>query len=163
MVWHVIGVYIINRTLQGCLEIRNFSSRVEKYFTVFQHLREILFLCAAMEYPLCVEHEAVELLRLSWFFLSYTVGQNCTDVEYRIKWWYTSGLRTQKKHRAQNCSGLYQIFVKLSYLQGSIFSLVNSSLYKPRWILWIFVKLLLIVKSCGRGHCELFFRLRHCP
>ena len=55
------------------------------------------------------------------------------------------------------------IFVKLSYLQGSIFSLVNSSLYKPRRILWIFVKLLLIVKSCGHGHCELFFRLRHCP
>ena len=33
------------------------------------------------------------------------------------------------------------IFVKLSYLQGSILSLVNSSLYKPRRILWIFVKL----------------------
>ena len=33
MVWHFIGVYIINRTLHGRLEIRNFSSRVEKYFT----------------------------------------------------------------------------------------------------------------------------------
>ena len=32
MVWHFIGVYIINRTLHGRLEIRNFSSRVEKYF-----------------------------------------------------------------------------------------------------------------------------------
>ena len=30
MVWYFIGVYIINRTLHGRLEIRNFSSRVEK-------------------------------------------------------------------------------------------------------------------------------------
>ena len=33
MVWWFIGVYIINRILHGRLEIRNFSSRVEKYFT----------------------------------------------------------------------------------------------------------------------------------
>ena len=33
MVWYFIGVYIINRTLHGDLEIWNFSSRVEKYFT----------------------------------------------------------------------------------------------------------------------------------
>ena len=33
MVWHFIGVYIINRTLHDRLEIRNFSSSVEKYFT----------------------------------------------------------------------------------------------------------------------------------
>ena len=33
MVWHLIGNYIINRTLHGRLEIRNFSSRVAKYFT----------------------------------------------------------------------------------------------------------------------------------
>ena len=33
MVWYFIGVYIINRTLHGRLEIRNFSACVEKYFT----------------------------------------------------------------------------------------------------------------------------------
>ena len=33
MIWHFIGVYMINRTLHGRLEIRNFSCRVEKYFT----------------------------------------------------------------------------------------------------------------------------------
>ena len=32
MVWYFIGVYITNRTLHGCLEIRNFSSRVENIF-----------------------------------------------------------------------------------------------------------------------------------
>ena len=42
MVWYFIGVYIINRTLHGRLEIWNFSSSVEKYFTsersdFFQH------------------------------------------------------------------------------------------------------------------------------
>ena len=48
MVWHFIGVYIINRTLHGCLEIWNFSSRVEKNISlvhcahswnIFQHLK----------------------------------------------------------------------------------------------------------------------------
>ena len=46
MVWNFIGVYIINRTLHGCLEIWNFSSQVEKnislvrcahLWNVFQH------------------------------------------------------------------------------------------------------------------------------
>ena len=35
MVWYFIGVYIINRTLHGRLEIRNFSSRVEKKKNIF--------------------------------------------------------------------------------------------------------------------------------
>ena len=44
MVWHFIGVYIINRTSHGRLEIRNFSSRVEKIFHSFAALtREIFF------------------------------------------------------------------------------------------------------------------------
>ena len=43
MVWHFIGVYIINRTLHDRLEIRNFSSR-----------REISYLRAAMQYPLYI-------------------------------------------------------------------------------------------------------------
>ena len=33
MVWYFIGVYIINRTFHGRLEIRHFSSRVEKKHT----------------------------------------------------------------------------------------------------------------------------------
>ena len=58
MVWYFIGVYIINRTLHGRLEIRNFSSRVEKYFTserselveyFFNTRREISYLQAAMK------------------------------------------------------------------------------------------------------------------
>ena len=57
MVWYFIGVYIINRTLHGRLEIRNFSSRVEKIFHLFAALiheiffntqREISYLRAAM-------------------------------------------------------------------------------------------------------------------
>ena len=35
MVWYLISVYIINKTLRGRLEIRNFSSRVEKVFHSF--------------------------------------------------------------------------------------------------------------------------------
>ena len=37
MVWYFIGVYIINRTLHSHLEIRNFSSCVEKIFHSFAH------------------------------------------------------------------------------------------------------------------------------
>ena len=54
MVWYFIGVYIINRTLHGRLEIWNFSSSVEKYFTsersdFFQHeKRNFVYLHAAM-------------------------------------------------------------------------------------------------------------------
>ena len=40
MILYFIGVYIINRTLHGRLEIRNFSSRVEKYFTRSRTLEE---------------------------------------------------------------------------------------------------------------------------
>ena len=44
MVWYFIGVYIINGILHGRLEIRNFSSRVEKMFHLFAALtREIFF------------------------------------------------------------------------------------------------------------------------
>ena len=42
MVWHFIGVYVINRKLHGRLEIQNFSSRVKKYFT--------RLLCSLVEY-----------------------------------------------------------------------------------------------------------------
>ena len=44
MVWYFIEVNIINRTLHGRLEIRHFSSSVEKYFTsVAQRTSEIFF------------------------------------------------------------------------------------------------------------------------
>ena len=33
MVWYFIGVYRMNRTLHGRLEIRNFFSRIEEFFT----------------------------------------------------------------------------------------------------------------------------------
>ena len=36
MVWYFISVYILNRTLHGRSEIRNFSSRVEKYFSALE-------------------------------------------------------------------------------------------------------------------------------
>ena len=44
MVLYFIGVYIINRTLHGHLEIRNFSSRVEKVFHLFAELTREIFL-----------------------------------------------------------------------------------------------------------------------
>lgn len=49
MVWDFIGVHVINRTLQGHLEIRNFSFRVDKYFT---HS-----LCSLMKYSSKLEEK----------------------------------------------------------------------------------------------------------
>ena len=43
MVWYFIGVYIINRTLHGRLEIRNFSSSGEKLFHSFAVLTREIF------------------------------------------------------------------------------------------------------------------------
>ena len=44
MVWYFSGVYKINRTLHGHLEIRNSPSRVEKILHLFAALtREIFF------------------------------------------------------------------------------------------------------------------------
>ena len=43
MVWYFIDVYIINRTLHGRLEIRNFSSRVETIFHSFAALTREIF------------------------------------------------------------------------------------------------------------------------
>ena len=48
MVWYFIGVYIINRTLHGRLEIQNFSARVENIslvryahsWNIFQHSKK---------------------------------------------------------------------------------------------------------------------------
>ena len=57
MVWYFIGVYVLNRTSHGHLEIQNCFSHVEKYFTCSLCLlmkyfatlkRETLYLCAAM-------------------------------------------------------------------------------------------------------------------
>ena len=45
MAWYFIAVYIMNKTLHGRLEIRNFSSSVETYFNT---RREISYLQAAI-------------------------------------------------------------------------------------------------------------------
>ena len=63
MVWYFIGVYIINRTLHGRLEIWNFSLSVEKYFTsgrsdFFNTRREILY----------ISTRPCKILYLSFFF-----------------------------------------------------------------------------------------------
>ena len=49
MVWHFIGVYIINRTLHDRLEIRNFSSRVEEKFRISARPCNILYKTVALE------------------------------------------------------------------------------------------------------------------
>ena len=81
MVWYFIGVYIINRTLHGRLEIRNFSSRVENIslvrcahsWNIFQHskLLEEKFRISAWPWNiLCFSYIIFNLCTILSIFLS---------------------------------------------------------------------------------------------
>ena len=63
MSWYFIGVYIINRTLHGRLEIRIFSSRVEKYFT--RSLRSLVKYYSTLEKKFCISAWSCNILYLS--------------------------------------------------------------------------------------------------
>ena len=52
MVWHFIGVYVVSRKLHGRLEIQNFSSCVEKYFTL--SLRSFMKYFSRLEEKFCI-------------------------------------------------------------------------------------------------------------
>ena len=90
MVWYFIGVYIINRTLHGRLEIRNFSSRVEKIFHSFAALtreiffntrREISYLRAAMQYPLFLfQCPTYFMIRNKFYYKVKTLIPNSTQL-----------------------------------------------------------------------------------
>ena len=62
MVWHFIGVYIINRILHDRLEIRNFSSRVEKYFT--RSLRSLVKYFSTLEEKFRISKRSCNILYL---------------------------------------------------------------------------------------------------
>ena len=66
MVWHFIGVYIINRTLHDRLEIRNFSSRVEKYFT--RSLRSLVKYLSTLEEKFRISARPCNILYLFYPF-----------------------------------------------------------------------------------------------
>ena len=75
MVWHFIGVYIINRTLHDRLEIRNFSSRVEKYFT--RSLRSLVKYFSILEEKFRISARPCNILYL---FLLYRAPVDTSPV-----------------------------------------------------------------------------------
>ena len=60
MIWYFIGVYIINRTLHGHLEIQNFSSSVEKYFT--RSLRSLMKYFSTLKENFCISARSGNIL-----------------------------------------------------------------------------------------------------
>ena len=76
MVWHFIGVYIINRTLHDRLEIRNFSSRVEKYFT--RSLRSLVKYFSTLEEKFRISARPCNILYLSNFEASKNYYKSTT-------------------------------------------------------------------------------------
>ena len=88
MVWHFIGVYIINRTLHDRLEIRNFSSRVEKYFSTLEEKFRISAQPCNILYYLCF------LLH----FISYSVTHLPLHTVIQNEHKQKACKRKQKKH-----------------------------------------------------------------
>jgi len=82
MVWYFIGVYIINRTLHGRLQIRNFSSRIEN---IFQKLEEkfrisawpcnILYLFQSSPFHLIVNEGSVKMSSFGSKFIVFVFGK----------------------------------------------------------------------------------------
>ena len=115
MVWYFIGVYIINRIVHGRLEIRNLSSRVEKIFhslaaltreIFFNTRREISYLLAIMQYPLCTgieQNKIILYLNTVKFIRSIekkngckkmTVGSYmCQHLQFSVVYPYVKGTR----------------------------------------------------------------------
>ena len=79
MVWHFIGVFLINMEIQnfsscvekyftrshGCAERQNFSSRVEKYFTRSHGRAEIQNFSSSVEKYFTSEHGRTEIQNFS--------------------------------------------------------------------------------------------------
>ena len=88
MVWHFIGVYIINRTLHDRLEIRNFSSRVEKYFT--RSLRSLVKYFSTLEEKFRISARPCNILYLLYrqecFTGKYTARKIHTKLHPGPEW-----------------------------------------------------------------------------
>ena len=67
MVGYFIGIYIINRTLHDRLEIRNFSSRVEKYFT--RSLRSLVKYFSTLEEKFRISARPCNILYLFYLVI----------------------------------------------------------------------------------------------
>ena len=92
MVWYFIDVYIINRTLHGCLEIRNFSSHVEKIFQSFAALTHEIFCNTQRE--ICISAQPCNIL-----YILIQIGMNCvTTMLHKDK---LKALKQRVKKRAR--------------------------------------------------------------
>ena len=80
MVWHFIGVSILNRTLHGRLVIRNFSSVLKKYFT--RLLRSLVKYFSTLEEKFRISARPCNILYI-WLLHVAATGQKvwpCTEI-----------------------------------------------------------------------------------
>ena len=113
MVWYFIGVYIINRTLHGDLEIWNFSSRVEKYFT--RSLRSLVKYYSPFEETLRISARPCNILDLKGHVVCLNkslAGVASVSAWVRRESWDES---TKKKNQANKS------FVALLYLYWTLY------------------------------------------
>ena len=114
MVWYFIGVYKINTTLQGRLEIRNFCSCVEEFFTrsllslvkyFFNTLGDIIYLLYSQTFTqlnrdchwLILGHVALTKIKCIPIVIHEAMHPARDTLQYVIKaWWKVSDRRREK-------------------------------------------------------------------
>ena len=82
MIWYFICVYIINRTLHGRLEIRNVSSRVEKYFT--RSLRSLVKYFSTLEENFRISARSCNILYLKIVYFPFKITKKRKN-ELRVR------------------------------------------------------------------------------
>ena len=98
MVWSFIGVYIINRTLHGCLEIRNVSSCVEKLLKYFP-TREDKFCISKRPWNILYKWRK-NTTWVTWLLLDINIWQDVSCLCYRSNltsgyFWFILGVDSQ--------------------------------------------------------------------
>ena len=88
MVWYFFGVFIINRTLDGCFEIKNFSLSVEKYFIRLQHSLVNINFSTLIE-KFCISTRPCNILYMFFLMLQEDEQTACSDGTFNGQRYFT--------------------------------------------------------------------------
>ena len=129
MVWYFIGVYIINRTLHGDLEIWNFSSRVEKYFT--RSLRSLVKYYSPFEETFRISARPCNILYLKRYVVCLNKSLAC--VASVSAWVGRESWDDSKKNRIRLINHLLHSYIDIKhYIENNcqwLFSRISYLIY----------------------------------
>ena len=129
MVWYFIVVYIINRTLHGDLEIWNFSSRVEKYFT--RSLRSLVKYYSPFEETFRISARPCNILYLKRYVVCLNKSLAC--VASVSAWVGRESWDDSKKNRIRLINHLLHSYIYIKhYIENNcqwLFSRISYLIY----------------------------------